>query len=407
VDGREFSVQDFSTKWLERIATLPSRYVRPVGSVRFIPQIDGLRFLALYQVLFFHAALRGQRAFDSSIATNKGLSAWLSHGTAGVELFFFISGFIVSAPFIAGKSVNWSDFVWKRISRIHPPYFITLVIFFVALLIYTPGPEAQAFHHDTSPLWQSFAASCFYLHGLIFNVSPRINPPLWSLEIEMQFYLIFPAIIYSYLLIKNFFVRIIFSAIVILLSGIFHAGAGVLWKGFDYTVISYFYMFVSGMAVCDIVNRFDFMNRADSVLFDVFCLIGFLGFIGGGIFYNASKVDTLLYFGGFMFRMSAIILLFFGAIRGRISRKIFAIPWLAFLGSACYSIYLTHVPLMQLLAVLFAKIFPPTSQFNAWLWGWVLLIPCVTACGVIFHIYVERVFMDHRWPKIFWNKYLS
>ena len=62
---------------------------------------------------------------------------------------------------------------------------------------YKPG-DANSFALSQIPMPESVAASAVYLHGLFFNSPSRIDPSMWSLEIEMKSYLVFSFIILAY-----------------------------------------------------------------------------------------------------------------------------------------------------------------------------------------------------------------
>ena len=74
------------------LSDLPRRLGRVTSGGTYVPQIDGLRFLAIMPVLLFHAGLRGARISPDPVLNEALLSAWLPMGGLGVSLFFFISG---------------------------------------------------------------------------------------------------------------------------------------------------------------------------------------------------------------------------------------------------------------------------------------------------------------------------
>ena len=99
---------------------------RITTSGQFIPEIDGLRFVAISLVILHHVALyisiRQQR--------DEGL---FSLGQHGVELFFAISGFILAVPFAlqhlrGNRPVRLRSYFWRRFTRIEPPYLLSLIL---------------------------------------------------------------------------------------------------------------------------------------------------------------------------------------------------------------------------------------------------------------------------------------
>src|ERR1700722_2287912 len=95
---------------------------------RFIPQIDGLRFVAIGSVVLFHLyAVLELGAIPRPVSLNTDLAK------GGVELFFAISGFILGVPFasrylLKAEKVNLKQYFQRRLTRLEPPYFISLFV---------------------------------------------------------------------------------------------------------------------------------------------------------------------------------------------------------------------------------------------------------------------------------------
>ena len=170
----------------------------------FIPQIDGLRFIAIMAVIAYHVqAITGYHfSVDSDVPPGSGLiSQIFGAGHEGVELFFAISGFILGMPFArhylqGAPPVSLGAYYLRRVTRLEPPYLIHLVFLFVATaLVLRFVPRHAEIYHQ--PDWlaytiQHLAFSVIYANGLILHQYPWPNIVLWSLEIEIQFYLLAP-----------------------------------------------------------------------------------------------------------------------------------------------------------------------------------------------------------------------
>jgi peptidoglycan/LPS O-acetylase OafA/YrhL len=396
---------DVSSNWVEALKAIPLKYRRVTASTSYVPQIDGLRFLAILQVVVFHAALRGQRAFDVSLPVNESLSRWLSHGVAGVELFFFISAYIVSYPFLAGHGPSYGAFLKRRLYRLEPPYLLALLLCWLALLVYKVGDEAPGFHQVEAPLWQSLVASAFYLHGLIFEVTPRLNPPLWSLELEIQFYLLAPFLIAAYRAISPDRTRRMAAGLVLVAALIpLYLLLSKIDAIFDFTLINHGYAFLLGIVLCDHAIGTRPMEQPPRRLFDLLLLLGIPLFILSGSLYNPSKASDLTFGSVILMRAFAIVLIYLGAMRGNMGRKLFGASWIALIGGACYSIYLTHVPVLEAASALVFRFGKPPSQIAGWVLGDVLLIPIVLLCGMIFYLLIERPCMERDWPSKVWQR---
>jgi peptidoglycan/LPS O-acetylase OafA/YrhL len=150
--------------------------------VQYRPEIDGLRAVAVLSVFIFHLQRR-----------------WLPGGFVGVDVFFVISGFLITTILRrdcdAGR-FSYAKFYQRRIARLLPAFatvaFTTLA---AAYFIYSPQDRASAGANLIATLL-SVANIKFIFQGNYFHLSPDGQPYLhyWSLSVEEQFYLIFPAL---------------------------------------------------------------------------------------------------------------------------------------------------------------------------------------------------------------------
>ena len=154
-----------------------------------MPELDGLRALAVSSVLFAHFfPLKYQLS--------------LPFGSAGVQLFFVLSGFLITSILLRSKDVKLSkslkDFYARRFLRIFPLYYLALGLCAFA--------GWMNWHEDLA--WHVFYLSNVYISML--GHWPELGGHLWSLSVEEQFYLIWPLLVL--LTAKSSFVRItIFS----------------------------------------------------------------------------------------------------------------------------------------------------------------------------------------------------
>lgn len=157
-------------------------------------QLDGLRAIAFLSVFFHH-------------------SLHIPLLWCGVDLFFVLSGFLITGILIRDASPYslFISFYWKRFIRIFPPYYLTLFVTF-----YFFSSDWHKYWY-----WYTFFISNFQqAFGFIGNNS--LNPT-WSLAVEEQFYLLWPLLIY--LLGRSGIEK--FSIILILLAPLFRALSGI------------------------------------------------------------------------------------------------------------------------------------------------------------------------------------
>ncbi len=145
--------------------------------------IDGLRAIAIVPVMLFHAGV------DT-----------FSGGFVGVDVFFVVSGFLITgliAPEIAAGRFSYVSFWERRARRLLPAMFtVVAVTAFVAYWMLLPS-ELEALGQTIVSLALFSSNFYFWLHTGYFESSTQSMPLLhtWSLAVEEQFYLLFPAIL--------------------------------------------------------------------------------------------------------------------------------------------------------------------------------------------------------------------
>lgn len=382
----------------------PRHYLRITSGGDYVPQIDGLRFLAIVPVLFFHAALRGERAYPGMTPSEHLVSQYFPEGHLGVSLFFFISGYIIAYPFLAGRPPTLKRFYGRRLLRLEPPYIVAMLACFAVLSLgFHPG-SAPGFHATEAPLWQSLLASLTYTHGFIFGEHPKLNPPTWSLEREIQFYLLAPLLLAAYLKTSDRRLRMIFGAVVtiagLVLGQLIMTGLP-FQHPLGHSLLAESYGFMMGIIVCDYAVRAQPFKASKKTIFDACFVVGVVAILLSGAWQTGRTFPEAVANGGL--RAVAILLLFFGAARGPLAFKALGNAWVALIGGACYSIYLVHVPVMQAASTILGRYFQPTSLLQAWSVSWLTLIPIALMAGMLFYVLVERPCMNPKWPQQLWS----
>ncbi|MCQ4322841.1 acyltransferase family protein [Stutzerimonas stutzeri] len=162
----------------------------PQPTLPYQPYIDGVRALAVLAVLIYH--LHGP---------------WLPGGFAGVDVFFVLSGFVVSAS-IAGHKLQglgrfFGYFYVRRITRIFPALIVCLLVTALFSALFIPGAWLSSINHQTG-FYAFFGLSNFILAQSgrdYFAPATEYNPytHTWSLAVEEQFYLVFPFLFIAWL----------------------------------------------------------------------------------------------------------------------------------------------------------------------------------------------------------------
>jgi peptidoglycan/LPS O-acetylase OafA/YrhL len=147
-----------------------------------IPQLDAVRGIAILVVLAHN--LHGFSSAPFSIVSNYG---WM-----GVDLFFVLSGFLITGILLDSKSSEnyFRNFYARRCLRIWPLYYSVLILMFVILPLVRPQDAPELFQRS-SPWW----SYPFFLQNFLVSAPALAVGPLgvsWSLAVEELFYLVWP-----------------------------------------------------------------------------------------------------------------------------------------------------------------------------------------------------------------------
>jgi peptidoglycan/LPS O-acetylase OafA/YrhL len=177
-----------------------------VKTDRRLRQIDGLRALGMWMVYLFHTWEFGK---NPTLVVNVSgheinLIGFLKNFGSGVDLFMVISGFCLFWPLCQSEEAmrdwNWREYFRRRIRRIVPPYYaaigytIGLPILLVAIF---HALHWQANWQPIPNTWQLFTHFLF-IHSLFPSSWNGITGAFWSLGLEMQFYVLFPLVVFRF-----------------------------------------------------------------------------------------------------------------------------------------------------------------------------------------------------------------
>ena len=328
---------------------------------KFIPEIDGLRFVAIASVVAFH--------INEYLLTKAGVGSMpyvgfaLQHGQRGVPLFFVISGFILSWPFAAhyvrgAPAPKLKKYYIRRLTRLEPPYLAALLAVFLGLAAFSTN---RGILH--------LLASATYLHNIIYGAPNPFFGLAWSLEIEVQFYCLIPllALIFS---LPRSIRRVILVACMFL--GAVNLVA--LPDRFHLSILGWFQCFAAGMLLADFYTDW---NPSQHWSFDLLTLA-----LWPAVFLVPDKAAIILL-------PAFALLLYISAFRSVLFRKLFRHPLITTIGGMCYTIYLIHFEAISIIgrATHNPLLFVPLS----------LLL--IAAASITFFVLIERPCMNKDWPK--------
>jgi peptidoglycan/LPS O-acetylase OafA/YrhL len=292
--------------------------------------VDGLRAIAILFVLFFHSGLK---LFPS--------------GFIGVDLFFVISGFLITSIIhqsIQKQNFSFLEFYSRRLWRLQPVFICLLVVVSIcALVFYLPDDLVQ---YAKSARKTSFFTSNSYFSQVTtdyFAVASNQLPLLhtWSLSIEWQCYLVLPIAIY---LLNQFVPRQHISKFIYLLTLLFFALA--LYFSVNYAAKTYYQLlsrifeFLVGSCVALSPRRFSLPN----IILEIIGALALLTLV-----YIATRSDISLGFPNYYALILCVatgLLIAIGEQQPKplVSRLLSTQP-IVFIGLISYSLYIWHWPI--------------------------------------------------------------
>jgi peptidoglycan/LPS O-acetylase OafA/YrhL len=364
------------------IKWLVSKASRDTTSRQFIAEIDGLRFIAIFSVILFHLnwfiTSKTGRSDEADFLTK-----FLSHGHIGVQLFFVISGFVIALPFAKGYLLNGRrpslrQYLFRRLTRLEPPYIVNLLFRFALL----PLATADTF----SDLLPHLLASMGYLHNIIYGSMSRINFVAWSLEIELQFYLLAPLITSVFMIRSKIGRRLLLVALIIIFPLIASALNG--FPRVNLSILSAAHYFLTGFLLVDIYLIEWDQNPAKSWHWDLVSVLSW------------AAVVALLYQGA---EESLIVIPTFfayvAAFKGVLSNRFFCQPVIYIIGGMCYTLYLYHYSVISAICRLLIRV-EFLNQLPAWLEiivAGLVIVPAILLSGALLFILIEKPCMKKDW----------
>lgn len=329
--------------------------------------IDGLRAIAIVAVVLYHM-----------------MPSQFSGGYVGVDIFFVISGYLISSILFRQMDQNkfsLSDFYIKRIIRLFP----SLLIVLIATLAFG---WFTMLRHEFIELGKHVAGGAGFIANIIlfketgyFNKASELKPllHLWSLGVEEQFYFIWPLAIF---LIWKMSPRFLLPFLIGSIGYSFGVNLNKFQQSPDYAFFlpqaRFWEIFVGAfISLCFYkgwVNIQRKLRSAISILGILFCLLSF---------YMITETTK---FPGY-WALLPVIGTSFLIVAGPdafINRTVLSKPLLVFIGLISYPLYLWHWPLLSYAHIIHAGSPPLTLMVSLVLASFVIAIPT--------YLYIERPF---------------
>ncbi len=339
----------------------------------YLPHVDGLRAVAVLSVVFYHYNVRG-----------------FSGGYVGVDIFFVISGYlitkIIETEIGETGTVRYQNFYKRRIRRLFPALVFTLATTALcAMLIFVPEDFVR-FGKSMATAAMSVANFNFWLESGYFDASSHTKPLLhtWSLSVEEQFYLFWPAIMLLIWKLRSARVRamtvVVLGVASLVLNHIFvHSGKT------DYASTIFFltpfrgYEFALGALGAIISDRWSGNAWIDEAM----TVIG-LTLIAATVFILTQN-SVFPYING-LYPCVGSILVILGAARSK-TGWLLRNRLMVWIGLISYSLYLAHWPILVFTKYLLLD--PGTPL------GMALMFIAALATAAFMYRFVESPFRYH------------
>jgi peptidoglycan/LPS O-acetylase OafA/YrhL len=337
--------------------------------IKYRAEIDGLRALAVLPVIFFHAGFN-----------------FFSGGFVGVDVFFVISGYLITTIIIRELNNNTFSikrFYERRARRILPALIFVILISSIISFIFLTRSELASYFKSVIATLLFFSNLYFYKTTPYFRSESDLEPLLhtWSLSIEEQFYIIFPI---TLLLFHKFFKRYIFSMLIFgFAASLFVCQFLALKTG---GTLNFYFTFSRAWelalgAICAYIIIYKNLSFS-TLIKNQFSIVGIVLIVFSIFFFNRQTVFPSFYtlvptIG------TALIILF--ATKETLVNKILSIKFFVSIGLISYSLYLWHQPLLA-----FGRIFFDDLSIIQKL----TLIFLSVLMSIFSYFFIEKTFRD-------------
>lgn len=376
------------TRKSERTATdqILSKLSRATSAGIFIPEIDGLRFFAIMSVMMFHLnyQLQHHDAAIRELAKGTRIDTILRTGEFGVELFFVVSGFILALPFalyhlgIQTKRIRLSAYYLRRLSRLEPTFFICILILFAVQVLF--------YKHSVAYLLPHLLATLTYMHVIVYKTASVIYLATWSLEVEIQFYILAPVIALLYK-IRQRTLRIGCFALLPSVASLLGRSVGL--PVIRANLIGSLSYFIVGFILVDLYIAWGQKPRK-SWWWDALGTTAWLGMIM--VLVNKASAPSVCF-------PVLILLAYIGVFRGPLWNRVVTNRWLTTIGGMCYTIYLYHCLGLGIFYKVTSHLIDPSRPYwiTFLIQSLVVIPPILAMCALLF-ISLEKPFMYRDWP---------
>ena len=344
--------------------------------IKYRKEINGLRAIAILAVIVYHA---------NFTIFNKTL---LSGGFLGVDIFFVISGYLLTSIILneISKTNNFSfkNFYLRRVKRIVPALLF-------AMLCSLPFAYLILFIEPIIDFSKSLISAIFFISNIYFNFtgnrygeeSTLLKPLLhtWSLSVEVQFYILLPIFIFIFI---KFFKRHLISILIIgfLISILFAQYSSIYHPSFNfYQIFSRAFELLSGSLLAYFQLNNAAVRKSNKLFYQIFPKLGMSLIIFSFFFFSDKDLLPSFYS---LIPLSGVCLLIWFSNKDEIVTKILQNKVFNFFGLISYSLYLFHYPIFA-----FSRVLDVFNEYYKF-----LFIVLAIIISTFSYYFIERKFLE-------------
>ncbi|MFW5440561.1 MAG: acyltransferase family protein [Methylophilaceae bacterium] len=390
--------------------------------------IDGIRALSILLVLVYHTFLVFHLSHPTenitSMLSELGLGwAWAWNGDKGVDVFFVMSGFLISGILLRQVSktgkIDLKNFYWRRYLRLTPAYYFMLTVYWLM-----SGPNSEW-------VWANY----LYVNNFV-DYGHQAAGWTWSLAVEEQFYFIYPLILIAILkyakspsvvLLGLFLISFVVRIAIVLLDDTIRTTPGSQVYLNDEYFNHYFTVFYDNLHTrfgslvigCLVAYYFHYhldklkeiANSAAGVMLTivgVFLVVFFMAFPAFSTSFDQYPTLNILYyiFNRTLFSLGIgfiiVAMLLQQHVIANVMRKFFSLAFWYPIASLSYSLYLIHLVVMIVVIPAIVNLTVTMLEQYPWSMGEILLIGFIVssilsfAIATLMYLFIEKPIMNLR-----------
>ena len=298
--------------------------------MKYRAEIDGLRAFAVLPVILFHAGFE-----------------WFSGGFVGVDVFFVISGYLITTIIIseiAEGKFSIINFYERRARRILPALFFVMAASLPFAWLWLAPADLKDFGQSIVAVSTSSSNILFWLESGYFDTATELKPLLhtWSLAIEEQYYIIFPIFLLLTWRLGIKWILILLSLIFIISLGIAH------WGAFNKPSATFFLLPARGWELligvfCAFYLKHNTYLKSH-LLNQVLSILGFSMITYSIVIFDKNTPFPSLYA---LVPTTGAALLILSAVPKTLIHNLLILKPIVGIGLISYSAYLWHYPLLS------------------------------------------------------------